>query len=216
MKNEAPNYLNNLIPKCEAAIRTRTNIFPTYSCRTDCFKYNFFPSTLNDWFRLDINIRNSGSILLFKSRLLSFICPNQSNIHNIFVPIGLKLLTRLHLGLSHINQHKFRHNFQDFLNPLCSCSLEIEIEDTTHNLLHCQHFSNHYYDLMNSVKSIIPNFESLTADNRIDILLCGDSRFDENKNKIILEATINYLKYSDRFSGSLFRTKFSLCGDFPF
>ena len=57
---------------------------------------------------------------------------------------------------------------------------------------------------MNSVKSIIPNFESLTDNNRIDILLYGDSRFDENKNKIILEATINHLKNSERFSASLF------------
>ena len=40
---------------------------------------------------------------------------------------------------------------------------------------------------MNSVKSIIPNFESLTENNRIDILLYGDSRFDENKNEIILK-----------------------------
>ena len=37
---------------------------------------------------------------------------------------------------------------------------------------------------MNSAKSIIPNFESLTDNNRIDTLLYGDSRFDENKNKI--------------------------------
>ena len=57
---------------------------------------------------------------------------------------------------------------------------------------------------MNSVKSIIPNFESLTDNDRIDILLYGDSRFDENKNKIILEVTINYLKNSERFSGSFF------------
>ena len=60
---------------------------------------------------------------------------------------------------------------------------------------------------MNSVKSIpiIPNFESLTYNNRTDILLHGDSRFHENKNKIILEATINYLKNSKKFSGSLFK-----------
>ena len=56
---------------------------------------------------------------------------------------------------------------------------------------------------MNSVKSITSNFESLTDNKRIDILLNGDSRLDENKNKIILEATINYLKNSERFSGSL-------------
>ena len=48
------------------------------------------------------------------------------------------------------------------------------------------------YDLMNSVKSVIPNVEFLTDNNRIDIFLYGDSRFDENKHKIILETTINY------------------------
>ena len=55
---------------------------------------------------------------------------------------------------------------------------------------------------MNSVKSIIPFFESLTDNNKIDILLYGDSRLDENENKIILKATINYLKNSERFSES--------------
>ena len=54
---------------------------------------HFFRSTLNDWFSLDINIRNSESISLFKSRLLSFIRPVQNNIYNIFDPEGLKFLT---------------------------------------------------------------------------------------------------------------------------
>ena len=218
MKKKASNYFNNLILKCEAAIRTRHINFPTYNFRTDCFKYSFFPSTLNDWFQLDINIRNSESISPFKSRLLSFIRPNQSNICNIFEQIDLKLLTLLHLGLCHLNEHKFRHNFQQCLNPLCSFSLENE--DTTHYLLHCQHFSNHRYDLMNSVKSSISNFESLTGNNRIDILLYDDSALTKTKKKIILEATINYLKNSKRFSVSLFwvpfRIKFTLCGDFVF
>ena len=104
---------------------TRNNNFPTYNCRTDCFEYYFFPSPLNDWFRLDINIRNSESISLFKSRLLPFIRPNQSKLFIIFDSIGLKLLTRLRLGLSHLNEHKFRHKFQDCLNPFCFCSLEV-------------------------------------------------------------------------------------------
>ena len=97
------------------------------------FKYSFFPSTLNDWFRLDMNIRNSESISLFKSRLLSLIRPNQSNIYYIFDPIDLKLVTLHHLGLCHLNEHKFRHNFQNCLNPLCSCSAvwKLKIPHTT-------------------------------------------------------------------------------------
>ena len=57
---------------------------------------------------------------------------------------------------------------------------------------------------MNNVTSIISNFESLIDNDKINILLYGDSKFDENKNKIVLEAAINYLKNSERFSGSLF------------
>ena len=133
---------------------------------------------------------------------MSFIRPVQSNIYHIFDPRVLKFLICLQLGLSYLNEHKFCHNFQDCLNPLCSCSLEIK--DTSHYLLHCQHFSNHRIDLMNSVKSVIINFESMTDNRKRDILLYGDSRFDENKNKIILKAIINYLKNSERFSGSLF------------
>ena len=69
---------------------------------------------------------------------------------------------------------------------------------------------------MNSVKSIIPNFESLTDNNRIDILLYRDSRSDGNKNKIILEGTITYLKKSKRFSESIFEENFHYVVIFPF
>ena len=37
-----------------------------------------------------------------------------------------------------------------------------------------------------------------------DLLLYGDSRFDENKNKVTLKATISYIKNAERFSGFLF------------
>ena len=40
--------------------------------------------------------------------------------------IGLKLFTRLSFGLSHINEHRFNHNFQCRINPLCSCSLKVK------------------------------------------------------------------------------------------
>ena len=182
-------------------IVTRNSNIPTFYCRTDCFKYSFFPSTWKDWFNLDASIRNSDSIGIFKSRLLSLICPSQSNVYNIFDPIGLKLLTRVRLGFSHLNEHKFRHNFQDCLNPLCLCSLEIE--DTIHYLLHCQYFFEHRINLINSVRSVSENFQSFSDNDKRDILLYGDPRFDANKNKLILESTITYIKNTDRFSGSL-------------
>ena len=142
---------------------------PTFHCCTDCFKNSFFSSTLNYWYKLDETIRNSDSILIFKSRL-SLICPLESNVFNIFDPIGLKFLTRLRLGFSHLNNI----GFDIIFNPLCSRSLEID--DTSHFLLHCYDFSQHRIDLINSVKLILENFESLS-----------DS-----------------VKSTDRFSGSIF------------
>ena len=179
MNEEAPKYLTNLIPKGQQTIVTRNSNIPTFYCRTDCFKYSFFPSTLKDWFNLDASIRNSESIAIFKSRLLSLIRPSQSNVYNIFDPIGLKLLTRLRLGFSHLNEHKFRHNFQDCLNPLCLCSLEIE--DTIHYLLHCQYFFEHRINFINSVRSVSENFESFSDNDKRDILLYGDHSLTQIK-----------------------------------
>ena len=107
MKEEAPNCLINLFPKSETNIRTRNNSIPTFNCQTNCFKYSILPSTLNDWFSLDLNIRNSESISIFKSKLLSFIRPVQTNIYNVFDPKGLTFLNQLRLGLSHLNEHRF-------------------------------------------------------------------------------------------------------------
>ena len=56
---------------------------------------------------------------------------------------------------------------------------------------------------MNSVNSVIHNFESLSDLDKKAILLYGDPGLDNNKNKLILEAIINYIKVSERFSGSL-------------
>ena len=57
---------------------------------------------------------------------------------------------------------------------------------------------------MNSVKSILENSESLSDNVKKDKLLYGDSRLRENKNKFILEATLTYIKSTDRFSKSIF------------
>ena len=88
--------------------------------------FSFFRYSIIEWNKLDINLRNAKSFLIFRNSLLKIGRPMQNSIYNIHDPVGIKYLTRLRLGLSHLNEHKFRHNFQDCLNPLCSCSLEVE------------------------------------------------------------------------------------------
>ena len=90
-----------------------------------------------EWNKIHPGIRNA-SITFFKNHLLKEIRPDPHRLYNICKPIDLKLVTRLRLGLSHLNEHRFNHNFESCVNPLCTCSLEAE--KVSHFFLHC-----HYY-----------------------------------------------------------------------
>ena len=73
------------------------------------------------------------------------------NCHN---PRGICLITRLRLGLSHVREHKYKHGFQDTLNPLCSYGNDVEA--TEHFLLHCRQF-------VNERRTFLSTLEILTA-----------------------------------------------------
>ena len=83
-----------------------------------------FSSTI-EWNKLSREVRNSENIRIFKKRILEFIRPSPNSIFDIYNPYGIKLLTRLRLGLSHLNEHKFKHGFNDTINPICICGGDI-------------------------------------------------------------------------------------------
>ena len=47
---------------------------------------------------------------------------------------------RFFLGIYHLREHKFKHDFQDTLNPLYICGNDVK--STEHFLLHCLQFVN--------------------------------------------------------------------------
>ena len=55
-------------------------------------------------------------MLSFRNALLKIGRPTLKPVYNILDPNGLKLLTRLKLGLSHLNEHKSNHNFKECVN----------------------------------------------------------------------------------------------------
>ena len=117
-----PSHLSNLIPNINKVQNTRpSHNFPPIKIRHDYFKNSFFLSATSEWNKLDLDIRNSVSFKTFKKKLLNFIRPSTNSILDIDNPFGIKLLTRLCLGLSHLQERRFRHCFQDTLNPLCEC-----------------------------------------------------------------------------------------------
>ena len=137
------------------------------------------------------------SYTAFKNALLSFIRPKHVDTFGIHNPIGLQLLTRLRLGFSHLNEHKFRHNFRDFLTPLCDCKLEPET--TSHILLCCHLFQVERTILLNDIKEID---ECIISDNMniLDqILLHGNENYNHDTNKKILLSTTTFCIDSKRF-----------------
>ena len=119
------------------------------------FKNSYFSSTVIEWNRLDSNICNSETLSIFKSKTLKFIRPTGNYIFSCHNPIGVKLLTRLRLGLSHLCEHKLKQSFQDTLNSLCSCGKEIE--PTFHFLLSCPNYSDKRLTLLTKIRIINPN-----------------------------------------------------------
>ena len=97
---------------------TRNSNISQIRTKHNFFKNFFFPSTINEWNNLDPDICNSESVVVFKSRILKFMWPKPNNIYNCHNAKGIRLITRLRLGLSHLRKHKFKHSFQDCLHPL--------------------------------------------------------------------------------------------------
>ena len=189
INKSAPVYLSNLLPQKQISRNPyRQNLLYSFSKNTNYFANSFFPYCTDQWNALDQNIKNIQSISLFKKTLLKFIRPYPAHVYDVTDYSGQKLLTRLRLKLSHLNEHKFRHNFRDTLNPLCTCSLEPET--VKHFLLHCPHHSTLHRTLLDSVFAIDDSISNLSDDDLVNILLYGNfNKYSNDENTSIL----NYL-----------------------
>ena len=139
IKEKYPDYVLNIIPKNNSNHRTRNSYnIPQLNIKHNFFKNSIFPSVIAEWNKLDSDIRNLNSLSLFKSRILKFMQPNPNSIFNCHNPKTIKYLSRIMLGLSHLWEHKFKHSFQDTLNPICACGSDVET--SCHYLIFCPIF----------------------------------------------------------------------------
>ena len=98
--------------------------------------------------------------------------------------------------MSHLHKHKFKHNFQDCLNPICRCGLDME--STLHFLLHCPTFNDEQYTLLSTLNKIDYKLLELT-NSSLSQTHYGITLFDKEKNALILNATIEYILFPERF-----------------
>ena len=135
-------------------------------------------------------LRNSASYNVFKNNILKFIRPSPNKIFQCHNPKGIKLVTRLRLGLSHLREHKFKHSFQDTLNPLCSCG--VDIETTSHYFLHCPLFYAERSTLLNSIYEIDSTIFKKSDSVVTRVLLYDSESFKNEVNLLILNAANDF------------------------
>ena len=129
--------------------------------------------------------------------LLKFIKPSSNSLFNCHSLKGIKLITRLRLDLSHLRKHKFRHNFQDTLNPIWSCG--DDIETTIHYLLHCSNYSDEGRTLLEGLQGIGEKIHDKSDSQITELLLFGVSSNNDASNTYILNATIQCILATKRF-----------------
>ena len=114
---------------------------------------------------------------------------NQTLLIILMITKGLKLLTRMRLGLSHLGDHKFSHNFQECVSSMCYCNLDNET--TAHFFLH---YPNHHcarktpflkiHQVSGTISRQFNNYKDFAID---------DNKLDFWKNKILLISTIEFI-----------------------
>ena len=158
MKGLLPEYLFSYLDfstqeKYSLRLSTTSMIRP-FPSKKKFFKNTFFPYCISEWNKLTVEIKNAKLINIFKKLIL--IKKKENSIFSICDPLGVKLLTRLRLNFSHLNEHKFRHGFNDTLNPLCACGNDIET--TQHFLLRCHQYSSQRKELFEKLEELYSKY----------------------------------------------------------
>ena len=150
-KNIFKNF--KLVPLRQSPYVTRnTENIPLFKTKQNFFKNSFFPSVVIEWNNLDHNIRNVGSFSAFKNNILKFIRPTPNNAFNFENLRGIKLITRLRVGIAIYVNTNSSIVFKIFLFPICSCGFDIEA--TSHYFLHCPMYNGERDTLLSTIKNI--------------------------------------------------------------
>ena len=97
-----------------------------------------------------------------------------------------------------------RHNFQDCLNPICSCGQEIET--TSQFLLHCLNYRcarKTFFEKANLIDFNILQQNDLFITND---LLFGSEKLKDDKNNALLTSTIEFIQSTERFKYQLLQS----------
>ena len=125
--------------------------------------------------------------VLLSSKAKKFIWPKASSFFTCHKLKEVKLIKKLWIGISYLQDHKLKHSFQGCLSLICSCG--IKFETTVHYLFRCPNYLHERKTPLDNIKSIFCNILGQNDTFISNVLLFGDTSL-----KWLFR--YNYLKYN--------------------
>lgn len=190
VNHEAPSYLINLMPnrvneQTPYQLRNNQNFDVPFS-RLCSFENSFFPSTLRLWNGLDLETRNSSSLMEFKRKIKTLQEKPTS-----YVVVGQRTheisLVRIKHNCSSLNADLNRVNIVP--SPFCTCGPNIE---------------NAYHYFFNCPLYLIPRNRLIASLPQVDIntelLINGNEFLNPETNRQIRKSVLQFIKETGRFT----------------
>ena len=162
------------------------------------FNNSFFPHTTQLWNNLPNSVK-CKDVIEFKKYIRSDLKPPRYKHFSRGNKSSNSLLTRIRVGRSDLNQHKFTVGLVD--SPQCDCLFREE--SPSHFFLDCFLYMPERQALFGLLEHYIPKFKSFTKTQKLNIILEG---FEiENDDFIQLNTTLtlavqNFITKTKRFS----------------
>ena len=176
----------------------KEHIKPIKTNMTNRFSKTFFPFCNKGWDDLSENLKSAISLPAFKKLYINEFVPPKIGYFTICDKFGIRLLTKLRVDFSDLRAHRFNHRL-NCNSPLCKCLTDDETVE--HFFVRCPLFHSQRKVLLESLNDILKNDISALPDDHITkLLLYGSTSFNLITNKLILEASIRYIKKTRRFT----------------
>ena len=117
---------------------------------------------------------------------------------NVFYnPYGVHLFTRLRLDLSHLSWYKFKNDFNDTINPICICGMDIELINYFFlgSLEFCEARQTILENIQSIEKTLIQNESTLTC-----LFLYSDLDGISSAGAFFLNSATEFILYPGIFS----------------
>jgi hypothetical protein len=204
----APPYLTDICPPLTRDrtiynLRSGANITAPQT-RTATFQNSFYPQSIDDWNKLDLQTRQVKTIETFKEHQKRNCGYRMNTLYHQYPSKAVTNHTRLRLGLSGLASHRCDYNHID--NPKCPLCTS-KREDPIHYFLTCPAHAMHRDEFMRDICQILHSIEDFRVDFRsqrfrnqfIDIILKGTNLLNEADNRNFFEIAQKYIKNSQRF-----------------